>query len=137
MPMHIVQRHLINPSDMRHEPVMQSNANLTNGSKASQQQPYDTQVDIEELRTLLTRQHTDPKKQRFCDMYDTIQELIKAGLSHAAIIRKLKSMDLSVSPVTFKNWLAEIQRERDGATAGNQPGKNLSKMQEAIRHGTA
>lgn len=112
---------------------MQSTPNLTNSSKASQQQPYDTRADIEELRTLLTRQHIDPKKQRFRDMYDTLQELIAAGLSHAAIIRKLKSMDLSISPVTFKNWLAELQRERESTVVSDQRRGDVSQVRDAIQ----
>ncbi|WP_414449810.1 hypothetical protein AB4851_28775 [Burkholderia sp. 22PA0099] len=80
------------------------------------------QADIEELRKLLSNHHADPRKQRFRDMYDTIQELIGGGVSNAAIIKKLKDMGLGLAPVTFKSWLAEIQRERDGAAAGNHQG---------------
>lgn len=96
---------------------------------------YDLQADIEELRKLLFERHADPRKQRFRNMYDTIHELIAAGVSHAAIIRKLKGMGLGVAPVTFKNWLAEMQREREGAVEGNQPGEDVSQVREAMRRG--
>lgn len=101
--------------------MMQSIPNPTNSSHVGQQQPHGTQADIDELRTLLAQQRRmDPRRQRFRNMYDTIQELIAAGLPHAAIIRKLKSMDLSISPVTFKSWLAEIQQERDSMVVSDR-----------------
>ncbi|MBR8165590.1 hypothetical protein KDW98_31115 [Burkholderia vietnamiensis] len=98
---------------------------------------YDLQADIAELRKLLSERYEDPRKKRFRYMYDTIQELTAAGISNAAIIKKLKDMDLRVAPVTFKNWLAEIQRERDGTVAGNQPGEDVSQVREAMRRSAA
>ncbi|MEN7528929.1 hypothetical protein [Cupriavidus sp. DL-D2] len=118
--------------------MMQLTPNLTNSSQAGQQQSHGTQADIDELRTLLTQQQRmDPRRQRFRNMYDTILELIAAGLSHAAIIRKLKSMELSISPVTFKSWLAEMQRERDRTVVTNQPGEDVSQVREAMRRSAA
>ncbi|MBR8086154.1 hypothetical protein KDX23_25805 [Burkholderia vietnamiensis] len=115
---------------------MQSTMNRTSRVSQTPAQ-YDLQADIEELRKLLSVRHEDPRKQRFRNLYDTIQALIAAGVSHAAIIRKLKSMDLNISPVTFKNWFTEIQRARDGAAAGDQPGAEVSQVRDAMRRGTA
>ncbi|WP_147364318.1 hypothetical protein [Burkholderia pseudomallei] len=97
----------------------------------------DPQADVAELRKLLSERHANPRKQRFRNMYDTIQELTAEGVSNAAIIKKLKDMGLGVAPVTFKNWLAEIQRERDGTVTGNQPGEDASQVREAIRRSAA
>lgn len=98
---------------------------------------YDPQADIAELRKLLSERHADPRKQRFRNMHASIQELITAGVSHAAIIRKLKEMGLGVAPVTFKNWLAEMQREREVAVEGSQPGDDASQVREAMRRAAA
>lgn len=111
---------------------MQPNMNrASSASKAPAQ--YDLQADIEELRKLLSDRYADPRKQRFRNMYDTIQELAAAGVSNAAIIKKLKDMGLNLAPVTFKNWLAEIQRERDSAAAGNQQGNEASQVRGAMQ----
>lgn len=107
----------------------------SSATKATAQ--YDLQADIEELRKLLSDRNADPRKQRFRNMYDTIQELIAGGISNAAIIKKLKDMGLSVAPVTFKNWLAEIQRERDSAVAGNQQGGGASRVRGAMQRAVA
>ena len=115
---------------------MQPNMNRTSSTSQAIEQ-YDQKADIAELSKLLYERHADPRKQRFRNMYDTIQELIAAGVSHAAIIRKLKDMGLSVAPVTFKNWLAEIQRERDDAVASNQLGGDASQVREALRRSDA
>ncbi|WP_321885997.1 hypothetical protein [Paraburkholderia bannensis] len=115
---------------------MQPNMNrASSASKAPAQ--YDLQADIEELRKLLSDRHADPRKQRFRNMYDTIQELAAAGVSNAAIIKKLKDMGLNLAPVTFKNWLAEIQRERDSAAAGNQQGNEASRVRGAMQRAIA
>ncbi|MEX3981493.1 hypothetical protein AB4Y45_21205 [Paraburkholderia sp. EG287A] len=121
---------------MQMEDLMQPNMNRA--SKASKVPvQYDLQADIEELRKLLSERHADPRKQRFGDLYDTIQALIAAGVSHAAIIRKLKSMDLSISPVTFKNWIAEMRGEREGQVASKRSEEQSSQMQEAMRRASA
>jgi hypothetical protein len=115
---------------------MQPNMNRTSSASKAPAQ-YDLQADIEELRKLLSDRHADPRKQRFRNMYDTIQELIAGGVSNAAIIKKLKDIGLGVAPITFKNWLAEIQRERDSAAAGNQQGDGASRVRGAMQRAAA
>lgn len=129
---HIVQQRVINLTYTRLELMTQPEQYSANTSRTSQQ-AGDMQADITELRKLLSERNEDLRKQRFRNVYDTIQELIAVGVSNAAIIKKLKDMGLSVAPVTFKNWLAEIQRERHSAAAGNQPGQEVSQVQEAMR----
>ncbi|MFM0042161.1 hypothetical protein [Paraburkholderia sediminicola] len=115
---------------------MQPNMNrASSATKATAQ--YDLQADIEELRKLLSDRKADPRKQRFRNMYDTIQELIAGGVSNAAIIKKLKDIGLGVAPVTFKNWLAEIQRERDSEAAGKQQGDGASRVRGAMQRAVA
>ena len=110
---------------------MQPNMNRA----VSTSQAHDPNADIAELRKLLSDRYADPRKQRFRSMYDTIQELIAAGVSNAAIIRKLKSMGLSISPVTFKNWLAELQRERERTAVSDQHVAGVSQVRDAIQRG--
>ncbi|KAF3461271.1 hypothetical protein GO287_02047 [Ralstonia solanacearum] len=104
-------------------------------STAHASRQYDPNADVAELRKLLSERHADPRKQRFRHMYDAIQELIAAGVSHAAIIRKLKDMGLSVAPITFKSWLSEMQREREAAVEGRQTGDDGSRVRQAIQRG--
>jgi hypothetical protein len=97
---------------------------------------YDSEADIAELRKLLSERHADSRKQRFRNMYDTIQLLTAAGISNAAIIKKLKAMGLSVAPVTFKNWLAEIQQELASEAVGDQTETCVSQVRDAMRRAT-
>lgn len=111
---------------------MQPNVNRApRSSNASVQ--YDLNEDIAALRDLLSEHRRDPRKQHFRDMYETIQELIGAGVSHARIIRKLKDRGFGIAPVTFKNWLAELQREREGTVVSDQRRGDVSQVRDALQ----
>ncbi|NYH22886.1 hypothetical protein [Paraburkholderia bryophila] len=98
---------------------------------------YDLKEDIAALRGLLSEHRGDPRRQHFRDMYETIQELIDAGVSHARIIRKLKDRGFGIAPVTFKSWLAEIQQEREAIAVTGQPAEDVSQVREAMRRSKA